>query len=195
MKKIVLAALVAASFGSQAAVLDFESQTNFSPVTNGYGGMDWSNFYTLNSSTYSAQQSGYVHGTTSGHEVAYNAYANPASILATSNAGFDLYSGNFTAAWNNGLTIQASAVFEGGATDVKTFVVDTSHPTNEIFGWTNLASVTFSSFGGVDQNLGGSGTHFAMDDLNTSAVPEPASTTLLLAGLGAVALVARRRKA
>lgn len=195
MKKLLLAALVAASFGAHADVIDFESQVNFQAVANGYAGLDWSNFYSLDSTTYSQQSSGYIPGTTSGHEVAYNAFGSPASILATNAAGFDLHDANFTAAWNDGLNVRADAVFENGSTASTTFVLGTAQHSNEVFGWTGLASVTFTSFGGTDMGLGGSGTHFALDDVNTSAVPEPASTTLLLAGLGAVALVARRRKA
>lgn len=57
--------------------------------------------------------------------------------------------------------------------------------------FTNLSSVTFTSSGSDFPIYNG----FALDDVNVTAVPENSSTALMLAGLGLVGLVARRRKA
>ena len=68
---------------------------------NGYGGLNWSNFYGINSSSYPA--SGYANGTVSPNFVVLNWYANPASI--SSSTDFKLASGYLTGAWNDGLSV------------------------------------------------------------------------------------------
>lgn len=196
MKKIALAALLAASFGlAHAEVITFEGVATSAAIPAGYGGVNWSNFYTLNATSGSYAHSGYIHAIESGSFVAFNSGGAPASISATSAAGFDLTDGFFTGAWNNGLHINAKATFENGSTAAKDFLVNTSGPIDVVFGWTDLKSVTFSSFGGTPQaGFGGAGTQFAVDNINTTpAVPEPANLALLLAGVGLLGVVARRR--
>jgi len=195
MKKIALAALLAASFGmAHADVITFEGVATSAPIAAGYGGLDWSNFYTLNATPAYYGHSGYINATVSGTTVAFNSGGSAASISATSAAGFDLTDGFFTAAWNNGLNINADATFEDGTKASKHFVVDTSRPSDVFFNWTDLSSVRFTSFGGTPQaGFSGGGTQFALDNLNTTpAVPEPANVALLLAGVGLMAVVARR---
>ncbi len=196
MKKIALAALLAASFGlAHADVITFEGVSTSSAIPAGYGGLNWSNFYTLNATPAYYGSSGYIHATESGTYVAFNAGGSPASISATSAAGFDLTDGYFTGAWNNGLNITAAATFENGTSASKTFLVNTSGPSDVVFDWVDLKSVRFSSFGGTPQaGFSGAGTQFAIDNLNTTpAVPEPANVALLLAGVGLLGVVARRR--
>ncbi|HEY7900827.1 MAG TPA: PEPxxWA-CTERM sorting domain-containing protein, partial [Caulobacteraceae bacterium] len=123
---------------------------------------------------------------------AYNAYGNPASF---SGAGFELVSGDFTAAWNDGLSILVQGYNGASLIDTTTFVVNTSGPTLETFDWTGLTSVTFTSSGGThNPNLDGNGEHFALDNLSV-AVPEPATWALLLVGFAGLGAVARRRRA
>lgn len=197
MKKLALAALLALSFGAAQAsnVITFDSLANGASISNGYSGLNWSNFSALNGVT--DNNSGYQNGVVSRNNVAYNRNGTPASISATSAAGFSLSDGFFTAAWDNGLHVTVNAVFENATTATETFTLNTSGPTDEFFGWNNLASVTFASSGGVPAGLAGGGEHFALDNLNiapTAAVPEPATDALLMLGLVAVGLGIRRRK-
>lgn len=196
MKKIALAALLAAGFGvAHADAITFEGVSTSSPIAAGYGGLNWSNFYALNATPQYYAHSGYIHAIESGTYVAFNSGGSPASISATSAVGFDLTDGYFTGAWNNGLNISAQATFENGTTAAKNFLVNTSGPTDVVFDWTGLKSVRFTSFGGTPQaGFSGHGTQFAIDNLNAApAVPEPANVALLLAGVGLLGVVARRR--
>lgn len=189
-KTLLVAALLATgAIHASAETLTFEGFSSMSSVPNGYGGLNWSNF-SVNSPT---STSGYLNGIVSGTSVAYNSFANPASI--SSSTAFTLNNAFFTGAWNNGLTIHVTG---SGVTNYSTdIVVNTTAPTNYVFNWTGLTSVNFSSFGGTPAGYSGSGAHFAMDNLtiNVAAVPEPETYALLLAGLGIIGAAARRRKA
>jgi hypothetical protein len=203
IKITALAVLAAATFAAHATTLTFDDvQTgdlNIDEVqlAPGYAGLGWSNVWVLNARSYWIPNSGYSHDIVSNDNVAYNGYANPAEIYSLSSTGFGLHDGYFGAAWNDGLQITADAVFVDGSTATRTFTVDTSGSTDEVFGWNNLASVTFSSMGGTPHDgLAGAGAHFAMDNLTvTSAVPEPTGASLVMVGLALLGAIARRRKA
>ena len=81
--------------------------------------------------------------------------------------------------------------------NARTFLVSTTGPVDEHFKWNSLASVTFASSGGTLQpGLHGSGVQFVMDNFDTTpAVPEASNAALLAAGIGLLAVAARRRRA
>ena len=196
MKKIALAAALAASFSlAHADVVTFDGVDPHYAIPAGYGGVDWSHFYTVDGLDSFHVQSGYHNAVVSGTDVAFNSGGGPASITAADSHGFNLGDGFFTAAWNDGLQVTATATFEDRSTATKTFTLTTGGPVDEVFGWTHLASVRFTSAGGVKHaGFSGQGTQFGLDNLNVSVVPEPASGALLLAGLAALALRARRHR-
>ena len=180
--------LLAGSLGAQAAILDFEGGS--------LGGFSSNNLYTLDSSNGAdISVSGYNAGTVSGNYVAYNGYGDPASLSSLSSFLFN--GAFFTGAWNDGLSITVNGFLGGLATQSMTFVVDSHAPTWQLFDWT-VDSLTFSSFGGVDQGYGGSGSHFAMDNFTynevLSAVPEPETYAMFALGLGLMGVFSRRRK-
>lgn len=198
MKKIALAALLAASLGAaHADVLTFEGVSTAAAIPNGYGGLDWSNFYTHSGTdTANYAGTGYVNGLVSGTQDAFNSGGAPATVSAMSALGFSLSDAYFSGAWANNLKIVAAATFENGTHDSKTFFVSTTGPVDEHFNWNGLASITFTSSGGTTQSgLHGSGTQFVLDNFNTTpAVPEASNAALLLAGIGLLAAAARRRR-
>src|SRR5580765_7398651 len=87
---------------ARAALLTFDdlTPTPNMPIPSGYGGLQWNNFWVVNVAiTYPPNSSGYFAGMTSPPNVAYNGGGLPAEL---SNANpFDVYSGHFTAAWND----------------------------------------------------------------------------------------------
>ena len=146
IKNILAAAFLSMGFAASSAsavVITFDDLgspgTSLLPISNGYAGLSWDNFWYLDSSFYTS--SGYVNGTVSPNNVAFNAFANPATI--SKSTGFNLVGGYFTGAWNDGL--QISAVGTPGVTYSTSFTVNTTGPTYIAFNWNNITSVSFSS--------------------------------------------------
>ena len=90
--KTALATLFAAmSFAASTASArlitfdDLADNGGGTTISNGYSGLDWDNFNVLN--TASLVPSGFVNGTVSSSNVAYNDQASPATI--TSPTGFN----------------------------------------------------------------------------------------------------------
>ena len=158
-----------------------------------YGGLQWSNFYVFDVvDTLHYQISGYPNALVSPKNIALNWFGSPA--LFSSGTPFDLSSAYLTAAWNDGLHVEAKGYI--GATLVydNTYTINTTGPSLINFNYLGVTAVDFISSGGVPNPAysgTGSGTHFSMDDL-TINVPEPSS--LALACLGAAALMNGRRR-
>ena len=199
MKKIALAAVLAASLArAHAGVITFEdmASSNLSP---GYGGLNWTNFFGVYGDQPAFEGTGYRNGIVSGTTAAFNGAGLPASMSATTAQGFNLTDAYFAGAWRDNLNIVATATFENGAQASTSFLVSTTGPSHEFFNWTGLASVTFVGSGGTPlPGLPEAGfLQFVMDDVNTStaSVPEPANMALMLAGVGLLACRGRRRRA
>src|SRR3569833_1353912 len=75
-------------------------------VPNGYSGLKWNNWSTMDAVASGATGSGYGIANTSGAFSAFNIDVNAAEISST---GFNLIGGNFTAAWNDVLQVQVDA--------------------------------------------------------------------------------------
>lgn len=189
--KLVLGAGMIVSQIAQADTFDFES----APLQlSDYQSYRWNNVGTISHNDSTAYHpSGYQAGATSGTSVAYNAYGDPATLSSASS--FNLVSGYFTAAWRDGLSLRV--VGTGAKTFDMTYALSAFTPTEIVFNWSGVTSVTFSTSGGTFLNSysGGAGYQFVFDDLRlTTAVPEPGTYAMLLAGLGILGFAARRQR-
>lgn len=193
---IAVASTLLVSTATNAVVLTFDDLPGTSLITipNGYGGLQWNNFGRSNGNP----GTGYDTGSVSGVGTAFNEFGRAATF--SSATAFSLRDAFFTGAWNNGLQIKVVAT-GGSNTFTREFTVDTNGPLNVFFNWSNINTVTITSFGGVINPLligRGAGTQFALDNLAInevlSAVPEPETYAMLLAGLGLIGFMARRRK-
>ena len=146
----------------------------------------WDNFYVMKGTEF-GDTSGYNSGTVSSPNIAFNGKGDPASFY--SNTAFNLLSVNVTKAHEAGFTH-----FDGWVGGVRTYQQDvfstTTGPTLVSFvGWTGLNVVTMSNGAGANLN-----SQSAIDNLSVTAVPEPESYAMLLAGLALVGGLAQRRK-
>jgi hypothetical protein len=150
------------------------------PITNGYRGFAWNNFFALN--TINHIPSGYVAGRISQPNVAYNGGGNPAQL---SNVNpFDLYSGYFTGAWNDDLRLEVKGYIGVTLAYDNTYTLSATAPSLLNFDYLGVTSVDFISSGGTPHpGYTGAGTHFAMDNLSVTIVPEPSAVALLMLGM------------
>lgn len=137
-------------------------------VSDGYSGMDWTNFDALDPAGSIFIPSGLDNGIISGTSVAVNNFGTPCSF-ATQSTDFQLKKGFFTGAWNNGMTVTVEAFDDGISVGTKSFIVNYDGPTKVKFGikFVSIDSVTISSSGGTEASLAdaGAGTHIGIEDL------------------------------
>ncbi len=165
-------------------------------ITNGYQGLSWSNFATLNAvlQTNLNGANGYGYGMVSPSNVAFNADGTPAEI-GSPGTNFNFLSAFFTGAWNSNLNIEVQGFSGTNLVYDETKVASATSPTLFTFNYLDIDRLYFDSYGGEPAFTPFSETPFVMDNFTFEFIPEP--STFLLATLGAVSLVAflKRKRA
>ncbi|SFN32623.1 PEP-CTERM protein-sorting domain-containing protein [Nitrosospira briensis] len=183
------------SHATKLITFDEISNLSASSVPDNYEGFKWTNFDYVNpfSSTSGFESSGARNGLVSLRYLAVNHGGLPAQFESTT--PFTLNSAYFGSAFKDGLQVTVEGQSGGLIVDTKLFTVNATGRNLETFNWQNVDTVLISATGGTRNPLYGSSTsNFTMDNLIVSNVPEPESYAMLLAGLGLVSLMARRRK-
>jgi hypothetical protein len=183
--------------GLNAATLGFDDivADGLVEVPDGYGGLDWSNFFALNATNYNEQDSGYVRGMRSPDYVATNGGGLDAEI--TGSVLFDVLSFDLTAAWLDDLTVRVTTytgeLLRGDISLNVSQDFRTTFVLNDDF--LGIDRIVFEASGGTDAGLNGGGQNFVLDALEVNVVPIPASLWLFGSGLGLLAWVRRRKGA
>ncbi|CAF1531692.1 unnamed protein product, partial [Rotaria sordida] len=144
------------------------------PIPPFYHGLEWTNAYVLDPTTY--PESGYATAVSSGQNVGFNWYGNPMSIGADITGSLELFSiKSFVAAaaWNHNLSLSMTGERSGVTVFNQTIILQVKSATNVSLDWKNIDKITFTTFGGTNAMIdGGSGTHFAMDNLCITTGPQ-----------------------
>jgi hypothetical protein len=115
--------------------------------------------------------------------------------ITSSVSPFTLTSLYLGAAWRSDLNVDILGYLDGTLTHSRTAVVGMDGPTFLSFGWTDLDSVVFHSYGGIyDSGLRSDGSNFVLDNLRVDTLPSPPTLPLLATGLGLLAWLARNRR-
>lgn len=174
------ASLAVAAVPANATVLDFEdlaARPYFISMPTSYAGIDWAaNFW-----AYSNTQNPYTAHSGITRIASNGNTAGDSSFSFTNDVKFD-------GAWFAGATSVSFQLYDNG---------NLVHTTSTI-GTSSTPVFLSSGYGGsVDRvRVVGSNGNYVMDDVQfTAAVPEPETYALMLAGLGMMGAIARRRKA
>lgn len=176
---------------ASATALTFDDIPPQPSIPNGYGGLNWTNWGRVDTSTF--LPSGYGNGVVSGAYVAYNPFGLQAVV---GGSAIDFDGAYLTAAWNDGLNIEVRGYLAGALKYDRIVTVDTTAPTFFNFDYQDVDLLKFDSFGGSQGGFNGAGTQFAMDNFTYSdhvQVPEPATLMLVGAGMLCVSYCCRKR--
>jgi hypothetical protein len=192
--KLIVAAvglLSALSANAALTVVDFESVPGAvatgsnNSVPDGYAGLHWSSSFYVLHRDYNPV-SGYEYGAI-GDWVGYSAYADPLSFW--SDDDFDFKGLYLASAWTPAESVTITA-FNNGVQKYSSIVTATDAedqlPQLFAFNWKGVDEVVFSGYS----------SHIVVDNLQLkiAPVPEPETYAMLMAGLGVMGFVARRRR-
>ncbi len=192
-----LLTLPAISTRSQTVITfdDLPNSAGGAPIPASYQGLTWSNFDVGNAilmSNISGYSAGYGYGMVSPSNVAFNGGGTPAEIDSPG-TNFDFLSAYLTGAWNSNLNVEVQGFRGTNLVYDETKVVSATNATLFTFNYLDIDRLYFDSYGGEPAfNPNNNETPFVMDNLTFEFIPEPSS--LLLAALGGVSLVAFVRR-
>jgi hypothetical protein len=153
------------AFGKQLLKFDNLAGTGSVPVPDGYGSLNWANFYSLDGVHYG--ESGYQNGVLSPDNVIFNTSGIPAAIYGS--YAFTLNSVYMTAAWYN-MEVRVQGYYNGKRVYTFSHTLNTTAPTLVRFPNKFVTEVVFTS---------SIGSQIAMDNLSVMVWPIPAKPSPL----------------
>jgi len=211
LKSFFAGLVVAVAASAAAATINFDDLdgSGNQAVPNGYGGLNWTNFYVFDAfHDLGLKPSGYDVAWVSPNNVAFSAFPNerPTETIS-SDTLFNLNSAYLTSVWRDSLQVQVIGFRSilGIETQVyaQTLTLSATAHTLETFNYVGVDKVEFTPSGGTFHTgpppyQANYGPYFAMDDLNVDlvqlvAVPEPGTWVAAALLLGAIAFSQRDR--
>lgn len=189
--KILLPTFISIAFASSlmanTTTITFEDTAGILLLQN-YDGFYWTGFYVVNTQT------------AGNYGSARNGIVSPSKAVVNFNGGafssqtpFNLDSAYLTSLYFNQMNVEVQGYRGSAWVYDQNYTINTSGPTRVEINFTDVTRVAFIPSGGIqDQNRGGSGEGFAMDNVTVST-PEPAATGFLL-GAACIALWVFRKK-
>ena len=183
---VALAALTATAANATSQTIGFEG-LGFTEITSTYEGLSWTGGAGANSWVVSPSSFGIFSGQDAhtGTEYAWSNGGTTLDLTEANGAKFDLDS-MWTRGGGNGISFVATGYANGVEVYSQSISEGASYTLNTL------------NFDGIDKlELSNQTTNLLLDDITVStpsAVPEPGSLAMLFAGLGAIGVIARRRK-
>jgi len=125
---------------ANAVTITFDDLTHLTSIPNGYNGLNWTNFGSLDSSIQGVN-SGYVAGTISPKFIAYNTNGLKATI--SSSTPFNFGSAYLTASTINNYILRVNAYVGSSIVLNQTYTLSKSYPTLVNFGLSNIDKIEF----------------------------------------------------
>lgn len=191
--------------------LDYDVNPGSVGLFTSYGGLNWSNgalagpgWINVRSAGECFYPCGFVVGRTSGEQVATQ--LNGLTSVISRDDPFRALSVQLTSAWRNGEQVTFAGFLNGSQVWTSSYLLNLTSgagafaPTLVTFDAGLIDELRVTSTGGALANLGGSSAGAVLDDFTyddaplVSAVPEPETWALLIAGMAAIGGALRRRR-
>ena len=175
-----------------AGVVTFDDRGSAVQALGHYQGFDWKNISTVGPKAAGLSNTGYGKGMVSAKTVDFNDYGDVTGSISLASGTFTFQSAYFSAAWIEGLKLTIVGLNDGIQKYARTLTLTDKSPQLFAANWGGIDQLTFTTY--IDQCTD-QGRQFVMDNFKfMSAVPEPDTWALMIAGFGGVGVMIRANR-